>query len=161
MATQTAHRKLLDELDASKVPYELIPHRHAETALAEAEALGVHGSRVAKTVVLTTPDGLVRAVVPASERLDLHKVRELIGTTHVELATEEALAGAYPDFELGAVPPLAGPSGDRVLLDGRLAESPFVVFAAGTHDESVRIKTSDLIALTGAMLGDLCRVEGQ
>jgi prolyl-tRNA editing enzyme YbaK/EbsC (Cys-tRNA(Pro) deacylase) len=73
----------------------------------------------------------------------------------VRLATERALAEAYSGFELGAVPPIGGPS-DRVLLDGRLCASDSVVVEAGTHDESVRMRSKDLVRITGALLGDLC-----
>jgi Ala-tRNA(Pro) deacylase len=154
MEARTVARAFLDELDAAHVPYELIPHARTESALDEAETLGVEPWRVGKTIILTTPDGYVRAVLPASRRLDLHKIRELLDTD-VRLATERALAEAYSGFELGAVPPIGGPS-DRVLLDGRLCASDSVVVEAGTHDESVRMRSKDLVRITGALLGDLC-----
>ena len=137
----------MDALDASEVPYELIAHEHTETALAEAEAVGVRPAQVAKTIILTTREGFVRAVVPASRRLDLDKVRDLLDVIHVTLASEHQLADAYPGFELGAMPPFGGPR-DVVLLDGRLCSHETVVIEAGTHDESVRLRTKDLVRLT-------------
>ena len=106
-------------------------------------------------MVLTTPDGFVRAVVSASDRLDLGKLRGILGTKDVELATEAVLAGAYPEFELGAVPPLTGGDGDRALVDRRLSENEWVVLEAGTHEQSLRLRTSDLVELTEAWLVDL------
>jgi Ala-tRNA(Pro) deacylase len=156
MEMRTTPSVLLDELDAAAIPYELIPHRHTDTALEEAEAVGVEAFRVAKTIVLTTPDGFVRAVVPACERLDMRKVRDLLGTSHVELTNADVLAGLYPEYEPGAVPPFPGTSGDSVIVDGRLDKSQFVVIAAGTHDQSVSVKMSDLVAATNALLCDLC-----
>ena len=157
MASDAARRSLVRQLDAIGVPYELIAHRPTQTALEEAEALGVQASRVAKTIVLTTSVGFVRAVLPASRRLDLDKVRDLLGTKRVELASEHVLARRYPDFDLGAVPPLAGSPDDRVLVDGRLVGGKIVLIEAGAHDQSLRLKIADLIALTGALLGDLCK----
>jgi Ala-tRNA(Pro) deacylase len=157
MASDAARRSLVRQLDAIGVPYELIAHRPTQTALEEAEALDVQASRVAKTIVLTTSVGFVRAVLPASRRLDLDKVRDLLGTKRVELASEHVLARRYPDFDLGAVPPLAGSPDDRVLVDGRLVGGKTVLIEAGTHDQSLRLKIADLIALTGALLGDLCK----
>jgi hypothetical protein len=52
-------------LDEAGVRYELLPHARTESALAEAEALGVAAAGVAKTLVVTTPEGYVRAVLPA------------------------------------------------------------------------------------------------
>lgn len=157
--THTAAKSLAHELLRKNIPFVLIPHAHTDTALAEADVLHVDPREVAKTIVLTTSETFVLAVLPASRRIDLHKVREVLADDHVALASEETLAGAYPDFELGAVPPVNPRSGDRVLVDRRLCENEFVLFEAGTHDESIRLKTSDLLLLADAELTDICRSE--
>jgi Ala-tRNA(Pro) deacylase len=147
---------LTHELDRKHFDYELISHRRTLTAGDEAAAIGVPSEEVAKTVVMKTSSGYVRAVLPASERLDLHKVQDLLANDHTaRLATEAELAAAYPMFELGAVPPFGGPAGDRLLVDRHLTECESVVLEAGTHDSSVRIKTRDLLTLTGAEIADL------
>lgn len=148
---------LVEQLDDEHIEFQLIHHRRTETAAAEAAELGVDPEHVAKTVILTTPTALVRAVLPASERLDLHKVREFLGTNDVELATEEVLAGAYPEFELGAIPPFGGPRGDRVLIDVRLLAHPTLVAEAGTHDSSIRFESADLIELENTLIADIAR----
>ena len=151
---QTAARTFLKELDAARVQYELIPHAHTETALDEAQAVGVEPSHVAKTIILVTRRGFIRAVLPASKRLDMNKVRELLDAPGARLATEQEIAATYRGFELGAVPPFGGQR-DQVLIDGRLCLHESVVMEAGCHDESVRIRTKDLVRITGALLGDL------
>ena len=155
MTTHTAPESLVQQLDRASVTYELIDHPRTMSAAAEARALGLDPHEVAKTVVLITPEGFVRAVLPASKRLDLRNVRTVLDTRDVQLATEEVLAGAYPDFELGAVPPLGGAGGDRVLVDRRLCENEWVVLEAGTHEQSLRLRTADLVELSGARLADL------
>jgi Ala-tRNA(Pro) deacylase len=155
MTTPTAPADVVEVLERASVAYELVSHPRTTTARAEARVLGVDPAEVAKTVVLTTPSGFVRAVVPASARLDLAKAKAHLGTDVVRLATEEVLAGAYPDFELGAVPPLAGAAGDRVLVDRTLCERDSVVLEAGTHEQSVRLATADLLRLCGGEVVDL------
>ena len=155
MTNRSAPQSLVDELERASIAYELIDHARTTTAAAEARVLGVAQHEVAKTVVLRTPEGFVRAVLPASDRLDLGKLRGILGTKDVELATEAVLAGAYPEFELGAVPPLTGGDGDRVLVDRRLNENEWVVLEAGTHEQSLRLRMSDLVELTDAQLVDL------
>ncbi len=150
-----AASSLIEKLSAEQVTYELLPHRHTETAAGEARALGVQLQETAKTVILRAGDELVRAVIPASEHVDLKKVEHVVGRP-VDLVHEDVLAGAYPEFELGAIPPLGGPS-DRVLVDRRLGECERVVFDAGDHDESVRMLTEDLLRASDAALADLCR----
>lgn len=156
MTAHTLPRSLVQQLERASVSYyELINHPRTTTAAAEARVLGLDARQVAKTVVLTTPEGFVRAVLPASERLDLGKVRTVLDTNDVELATEDVLAGAYPEFELGAVPRLTGGDGDRVLVDRRLCENEWVVLEAGTHEQSLRLRTADLVDLCNAQLVDL------
>jgi Ala-tRNA(Pro) deacylase len=143
-------------LDEAKIAYELLPHAHTESALAEAEALGVAADDVAKTLVVKVPEGYVRVVVPASGRVDLKKVRELHGGGKhtVHLASEDDLRRDYPEFELGAVPPIGGRH-DPVIVDPKVAERESVVIEAGTHDESLRIAAADLLGLTGAPVTDI------
>jgi prolyl-tRNA editing enzyme YbaK/EbsC (Cys-tRNA(Pro) deacylase) len=62
----------------------------------------------------------------------------------------------YPEFDLGAVPPVGGPAGDPVVVDIALMKSPRVVFEAGTHEESIRLRTDDLVRLAGARVGEVC-----
>lgn len=149
----TLLRSLLDERN---VEYELIAHDHTERALDEAEALGLPAGSVAKTLVVTVPGGYVRAVVPAARRLDLRKVRDLVGAgvKKVHLASEEDLARDFGEFELGAVPPIGGRP-DPVLVDGSLAELGELVFEAGSHDESLRLRTEDLRRLADVRVVDI------
>jgi Ala-tRNA(Pro) deacylase len=139
-----------EELDRAGIDFDLIEHRRTETAGDEARAIGVSLDEVAKTIVVASGERFVRAVLPASARLDLHKVRELLADNRARLASEEELVLAYPMYELGAVPPFGVPAGDRVLLDRRLAERDFVVLEAGSHSESIRLRTADLLTLSAA-----------
>ena len=145
-------------LDEAGVSYERLPHPHTESALAEAEALGLAPAEVAKTLVVKTPDGYVRSVLPASERLDLGKLRELRGGGRhkVHLASEDDLGRDFPEFELGAVPPLGGGRRDPVVVDRRLAARESLVLEGGSHDESVRLAAADLIRVAGAQVADIC-----
>ena len=153
-----ATANLTDVLDTAGVRYELLPHAHTETAASEAQALGLSGADVAKTLIVRMPDRYVRAVLPADDRLDLHKLAELYGETrkNVQLASEEELAHEYPEFELGAVPPFGGARDDNVVVDRRITERESVALDAGSHDESVRLATADLLQVTKAQVADIC-----
>jgi Ala-tRNA(Pro) deacylase len=145
-------------LDETGARYDLLPHARTETALDEAEALGVDPAEVGKTLVVRAPDGYVRAVIPSDCRIDLRKVRELVGGgKKVHLAPEDDLTRDYAEFELGAVPPVGGGRTDRVLLDRRLADRESVVVEAGSHEQSVRIPTAELIRVARAEIVDICQ----
>ena len=152
-----AEKDVTGVLDEAGIEYEVLPHPRTETAAAEAETLGVEPGDVAKTLVISTPGGNVRAVLSASDRVDLRKLREHVeGGKRIHLASEEDLERDYPGFELGAVPPFGGRS-DRVLVDVRLAQRERVVLEAGSHEQSVRMRTADLLKLTRAEVADLAQ----
>ncbi len=151
-----ASEALTKVLDDAGVQYDVLPHPHTERAADEARVLGLSPGEVAKTIVVQTPTGNVRVVLAASDRLDVHKVGELEGGSrkHVHLLAEDALGRRYPDFEVGAVPPVGGPN-DAVIVDRRIAERDSIVVEAGDHDSSVRIPTAELIRLASARVADI------
>jgi prolyl-tRNA editing enzyme YbaK/EbsC (Cys-tRNA(Pro) deacylase) len=147
---------LTDALDRAGIAYEVLEHEPTDRAADEAAALGLNPREVAKTIVVTTGGANYRVVVPASERIDMVKLRDhLEAGKELHLLSEEALGKDYSEFQLGAVPPLGGRD-DAVIVDGRLADLDRIVFEAGSHDRSVRVSTSELVSATGARIADVC-----
>jgi Ala-tRNA(Pro) deacylase len=125
-------------------PFEVIAHRQAYTSVDEARALGVDADEVLKTLAVRTGPGYVLAVIPAARRLDLRLVREAVGDAHARLASEEELRHDFPDYQLGALPPLGALVGANLYVDPESLGHDTVVFAAGTQTESVRMRTQEL-----------------
>jgi Ala-tRNA(Pro) deacylase len=147
---------LTEALDRAGVGYEVLEHSRTDRAADEAAALGLRPNEVAKTIVVTAGDENLRVILPASERIDMHKLRELLDAgKELHLLTEEQLGRDYPEFELGAVPPLGGRD-DGVVVDSRVARLEQVVFEAGEHDRSIRVPTAELVSTIGARVGDVC-----
>ena len=147
-------------LEEAGVDFDVLEHAHTERAADEAAALGIGPEEVAKTLVLVAASGNVRAVLAATERIDVRKVAAVLGVggKKVHLASEDDLARDYPDFELGAVPPFGGRE-DQVVVDERLAGRDSIVLEAGTHERSVRLRTAELVRLTRAQVADIRREE--
>ena len=148
---------MVEYLDGHHVPYEFLEHEPTMSAAAEAEATGRPRSQVAKTVVLHDERGCVLAIVPASERLDRHKVTEALGSDRpLRLASEEEMAEDFPGFEVGATPPL-GPMLPRAeLVDPRLLDNDRIVCAGGDHRHSLFLDPRDVVRLAGARVVDIC-----
>jgi Ala-tRNA(Pro) deacylase len=147
---------LVEKLRDAGLEFEVLPHRRTTTAAAEARMLGVLPQAVAKTVIARDAAGVhVRAVVPASRNVSISKLATAVSATSVALLTEPELVSAYPQFELGAVPPFGGPGGDRVVVDRALTEHDHVVFDGGVHDTALRMRSGDLIAVAEAQSADI------
>src|SRR5205809_8004300 len=119
-------------LEQAGIDFDVLDHAHTESAADEASALGIGPEAVAKTLVLVASGGNVRAVLAASERIDLQRVAAMLGvsTKKVRLASEDILARDYPDFALGAVPPFGGRV-EQVLVDELIARRVSVIDESG------------------------------
>ena len=137
--------QVTEYLQTHGVPFEPIAHPQAYTSIDEARALGIEASEVLKTVAMRVADGYALMAIPATCRLDMHLVRAAVGDRHARLATEEELLRDFPDFELGALPPLGSLLGAPLYVDQQVLQHETVVFAAGSQTESVQIRTADLL----------------
>lgn len=144
-----------EHLEGQGVDFEVLPHEPTMTSLAEARALGLAASDVVKTVVLDVRTGHAFAVLPAGCRIDLDKVRAAIHSRHVTLSSEDGIARDYPEFELGAIPPLGALLRTPLIVDPQVVRHETVVFAAA-KDLSVRMRTSDLFAAANIRVADIC-----
>ena len=148
--------QLVALLGDAGIEFELLRHRRTTSAAGEARVLGMRAQTVAKTLIARDDEGgCVRAVIPASCRLDLARLAQAVHAEAMWLLSEEELVLAYPQFELGAVPPFGGPAGDRVVVDRRVTECEHVVLDAGEHDTSLRLRARDLVTVADAEVADI------
>lgn len=134
---------LKEYLERAGVTYSTITHPVAFTARDAAAAAHVVGRDFAKTVVVRIDGVLSMIVLPASRRLLLADLREMLGSDDVRLATEAEFRDAFPDCEVGAMPPFGNLYGMRVYVAAALADEPTIAFNAGTHTDVVQISYAD------------------
>ena len=139
--------KLREFLDSNNVKYMVMSHSLAYTAQGVAALAHVSGKKLAKTVIVKIDGILAMAVIPASEHVDLERVRTLTGAEAVEVATEREFTDAFPDCETGAMPPFGNLYDMPVYADVRLAENEEITFTAETHRELVRMQWEDMARL--------------
>lgn len=139
--------KLQDFLNRSHVSYGHTVHRPTFTArqLARAENLPENG--VAKTVVFVGDHGYGLAVLPADCAADLEELRDLLGLSHLRLATEPELGALFSDSEPGAEPPFGNLYGVPVYVDDILCAEDLIAFNAGTHRDAVHMRFRDFVRL--------------
>jgi len=147
--------KLRSFLDSHNVKYMVISHSLAYTAQGVAALAHVSGKKLAKTVIVKIDDILAMAVIPASEHVDLDRIRTITGAQSVELATEREFKDAFPDCETGAMPPFGNLYDMSVYADASLAENEEITFSAGSHRELVRMQWRDLVRLVNPTVHQL------
>lgn len=146
-------------LDERGVAYELIEHEERFTAAAEARASGIEPHDAAKDVVLKHGASYVLAVLPASERLDLHKARDLLGAEDLQLASEDEIAADFSRFEVGALPPFGSLHDVAQIVDRRLLDHAQVLCSGGDHRHSLKVDPHEIVRVGDARVGDFCKEE--
>jgi len=156
MSVQAGHTAVTDFLEREGVSYEVVEHERTQTAAAEARAAGMPPTEVAKTVVLRDEEGVRLAVVPSSERLDMHKVKLELGSKGLRLVSEQELADEFDEFEVGAVPPFGPMFQALELVDQRLLDHDRILCCGGDHEHGVLVDPNDVVQAGRARVADIC-----
>jgi Ala-tRNA(Pro) deacylase len=135
---------VLEYLQGRGHVFTVIPIRRGDDADAATHASHLSADVFVKTVVVIANYGPALLVIPAARELDLGLVAEAVGDANARLATEGELARQFPDYEVGALPPLSMLLLVPMYVDPAVVERRDVVFAAGRKDVSIKMATRDL-----------------
>jgi len=125
-------RRLKEFLDAKKIKYITIKHSPAYTAQEIAASTHVHGRELAKTVIINKDGKLAMAVLPADYHVDIDVLRKATGAKSLTIATEQEFKDAFPECEIGAMPPFGNLYGMETFVEDSLSACREIVFNAGT-----------------------------
>lgn len=145
-------KQLGDFLDSHNVRFVAVKHSRAYTAQEIAESAHIRGKELAKTVMVKIDGAMAMAVLPASERVDLQLLMQGTGANDVDLATEQEFENAFPDCEVGAMPPFGNLYDMEVFVSPRLATDEEIAFNAGSHTELVRLAYTDYADLVSPVV---------
>jgi Ala-tRNA(Pro) deacylase len=147
MPSTTCKQRLEHYLREQSVAYELQHHPVAYTARGVAASEHVPAREVAKAVIVVADGRQVMVVLPATHELQIAGLTRGIGTRDARLAEETEFGSTFPDCEIGAMPPFGNLYGVPVYVDASLAGEESIVFQAGTHTDTMRIKYIDFVRL--------------
>ena len=121
-----------------------------------AQALGVDGARIAKTLSLRAGERIILIVMAGDARLDNAKYKAMFGTKAKMLAADEVerLVG----HAVGGVCPFGINEGVEVYLDESLRRFETVYPAAGSDNSCIALTNAELEACSGGTWIDVCRL---
>jgi Ala-tRNA(Pro) deacylase len=150
-----------DRLEAylreNQVPFQMQHHARVFTAQEVAASEHIPGKMLAKVVMALADGRLLMVVLPAPDRVDLAKLGMLLNARDVRLAQESEFAAAFPDCEVGAMPPFGNLYNLPVYVDTTLAEDETIVFQAGTHTDTMSMRYADFERLVRPTVADLAQ----
>jgi Ala-tRNA(Pro) deacylase len=140
-----------DFLRSRGVWFEALLHQPASSSAKRARNARVTGRKVAKAVLMRVGNSFVLAVLPASCRIDLDKLSQVLGSpaSEIRLATADELLAMFPDCEPGVVPPFGKLYGLSTLVDSGFSEVGDIVVSANTRHEGLWMHFRDFQALEG------------
>ena len=150
----TILKKLKDTLEKNGVAYEVGFHPEVFTAQEIAAAQHIPGKEMAKVVMAKADGKMLMLVLPASYQIDMKKLKKVLKAKKVGISKEKQFEELFPDCEVGAMPPFGNLYNLEVWADQVLTEDASIVFQAGNHIETVRIKYSDYARLVNPKVGD-------
>ena len=155
--TTTHAEAIAGFLEGAQVPFGRVAHEAAMSAAAEAHAAGMLPEQVAKTIVLHDGNAYVIAAITAADRLDMRKLRDLLGSgRRLRFASEEEIERDFPSIEVGAVPPFGPMVPAAEVIDSALAAQSQILCPAGDHRHSVLVDPADVVRITAAKVADIC-----
>lgn len=122
-----------------------------------AEALGVEGDRIAKTLSFQKEDGCVLVVAAGKHRIDNKKFKQTFSMKAKMLSADDALR--LTGHAVGGVCPFALPEGTKVYLDESLRAYETVYPAAGSSNSAVKLSCEELFESSRAIEWvDVCKL---
>ncbi|WP_309044640.1 aminoacyl-tRNA deacylase [Marinobacter sediminicola] len=140
-------QQLKEFLDGANVEYMCLTHPPAFTAQQLAHHVKIAGDKVVKTVIIELDGKMAMLVMPATWRVRWESLSRILDTDFVDLADEQEFQDRFPDCEVGAMPPFGSLFGMTVYCAEPLTEQPELAFAAGSHTETLHMKTRDFLNL--------------
>jgi len=153
--------KLYEYMDKHRLAYKIYPHAEVHDAQRLAEALGVPGHNVAKTVMLYADHGYacVLVVLPATDHVDLGLVSQCLGGAEVRMATQAEIAIRCPECEYGVLPPFGSCFGMRTIVDASLGEHKDLFFQGCSRHEAIRLNYRDYCEIEHPLVVDVAQRE--
>lgn len=153
-------KKILNFLENSNVDFECLKHPEVYTSQETAQVQHVSGKVFAKVVIVKTNGHFEMAVLPATHRVVTEQLKKVTGDAQCSIASESELLDLFPDCQVGAMPPLGNLYNLDVIVDETLAHSDYIVFEAGSHRDTIKMKYQDYAKLVHPKVGSFAVLEG-
>jgi Ala-tRNA(Pro) deacylase len=146
MAVATQLTKYLTTQGAT---YDVVEHQPTISAKEAAQQARIPSDQMLKAVLLRDKDGYVLAILPASERLNLGRIRIFLHR-RMRLATEKEIAKLFSDCAPGAIPAIGAAYNLDMLVDDTLTNRPEIYFEGGDHRSLIHMNGAEFLQLAAS-----------
>ena len=142
---------IVELLSSKNLEFEHITHEHVHRSEDAAKIRGNRVEQAAKAIVLKIRNRkskeyeFVQCVISGHKKIDLKKLKSLLELDNASLASPEEVL-EKTGCTIGSVPPFGKLFGISTFVDSSITEQEYIFFSAGTHNDSIKIKSKDYIA---------------
>ncbi|MBI5613694.1 aspartate--tRNA ligase [Candidatus Gottesmanbacteria bacterium] len=144
--SSSLYEKIITLLESAKVSYEQTEHERVVTSEDAARVRNAPLSEGAKALIFYEDESPVMLVIAADLKVDTKLVKSLHGIKNLRMATPVEVK-KVSGVDIGAVPPFGNLFRIPVYMDEGLRRNDMIVFNAGLHTKSVRMKERDYESL--------------
>lgn len=147
----TISKNFLAYLDKAKIKYKIVRHKTVYTAHDAAQTMRVKLGEIAKTLVIKADKIYLLAVLPASQRIDLGKLKKIVKAKKIEIAKEGVMKKIFK-IKPGAITPFGEIYKVPVYIDRAMLRAKKVIAGAGTFEESVVMTAKNFLKATKGVI---------
>jgi len=139
MSTSITVRRFLDKQD---VRYASIAVPDEFEEISQNGMKNIKANQIAKAVILKDLRGMLMAVLPGPNNLDVDALNRQLHR-NLAVAPSEDYKGIFADCSPSIIPPLGEAYGFETIIDDGLLDKELIYFASGNPNELVRISGHD------------------
>jgi aspartyl-tRNA synthetase len=159
--TKKDGREVYDQIVAmlknAHMLFDAYEHAPVHTSEEAAKVRNTNPHEGAKALVLYADGKPLMIVVPGDMKVDMKEFKHQFDVRDLRMATPEEVL-KHTGVAIGAVPPFGHIFGLPLYVDRALQENERVVFNAGLHNKSIRLKESDWEIVAKPVVGNFSKI---
>jgi Ala-tRNA(Pro) deacylase len=154
-------------LESEHIKFLHLEHEHVHRSEDAAKVRGNTIEQAAKAIVLKIKKpnsdsqghnyALIMCVLSGHKKIDLKKIKSLLSIKSANLASPEEVLEAT-GCTIGSVPPFAPLFNMDLFVDKSITDQKEIFFSAGTHNDSIRMSSSDYVSVLKPRVIDFAAV---
>lgn len=150
--SEAVFQKIIELLKKKNIKFSIFEHEPVYTSEQAAKIRGSSLKQGAKALIFVADGKPVMFVVPGDKRVDVKKFKISYGIKDLRMATPGEVEIITSGVKVGAVHPFGNIYGLPVYVDKSLGRSQEIIFNAGLHTKSIKMRYQDYYRLVKPIL---------
>jgi Cys-tRNA(Pro) deacylase len=135
--------------------FEFFEKKETHTAETAAKSLGVPLNKILKSIIFVDENKLpLLAIVRGDQHVSRKKLQHIFHLKKAKIASQK-IAEQTTGYPTGGIPPIGHKNPLRTAIDPLVLENEFIWAGGGTRKKMVKLKTSDIVLLSKALVKDI------